>query len=93
MKGDAAKEISKLKQQSGKDLIIFGSADLAASFIQDGLIDEFRIMVNPVVLGKGTPLFQGIKDKLNLKLLKTRTFGSGNVLLSYVPVGKSEQHL
>jgi dihydrofolate reductase len=88
VKGDAAKEIAKLKKQSGKDLIIFGSADLAASFIKDGLIDEFRVMLNPVVLGKGAPLFKDIQDKLNLKLLKTRTFGSGNVLLYYQRDGK-----
>lgn len=86
VKGDAAKEIAKLKKQSGKDLIIFGSADLAASFIKDGLIDEFRVMLNPVLLGRGTPLFKGIHEKLNLKLLKTKTFGSGNVLLYYQPV-------
>jgi dihydrofolate reductase len=86
VKGDAAKEIAKLKKQPGKDLIIFGSADLAASFIKDGLIDEFRVMLNPILLGRGTPLFKGIQDKLNLKLLKTRRFGSGNVLLYYQPV-------
>jgi dihydrofolate reductase len=86
VKGDAAEEIAKLKKQPGKDLIIFGSADLAASFIKDGLIDEFRVMLNPVLLGRGTPIFKGIQDKLNLKLLKTRTFGSGNVLLYYQPV-------
>lgn len=82
---NAVEEISRLKQQPGKDLILFGSADLAASFIQKGLIDEFRVMVNPVVLVKGQPLF---KDKLNLKLLGTRTFASGNVLLFYAPFEK-----
>ena len=54
----------------------------------DGLIDEFRVMLNPVLLGRGTPLFKGIHEKLNLKLLKTKTFGSGNVLLYYQPDGK-----
>jgi len=88
VKGNMAEEISKLKQQPGKDLIIFGSANLAATFIQHGLLDEFRIMVNPVVLGNGKPLFKGIKIKLNLKLLKTKTFGSGNVLLYYQPAKK-----
>lgn len=83
--GNAPEEIASLKQQPGKDLIIFGSANLAASLIQDGLIDEFRVMVNPVVLGQGTPLFQGIKDKLNLKLQQAKVFRSGNVLLIYQP--------
>ncbi|MBI3023430.1 MAG: dihydrofolate reductase [Thaumarchaeota archaeon] len=85
VKGNIVEEISKLKQQPGKDLIIFGSAKLASSLINLGLIDEFRIMVNPVVLGKGNPLFEEIKDKISLKLLKTKTFGSGNVLLYYKP--------
>lgn len=86
VKENIAEEISKLKQQPGKDLIIFGSSDLAVTFIQYGLIDEYRIMVNPVVLGNGKPLFKGIKDRLYLKLLKTRTFRSGNVLLYCQPV-------
>lgn len=84
-KENVVEEITRLKQQPGQDLIIFGSADLTATFIQHGLIDEYRIMVNPVVLGNGKPLFKGIKDKFNLKLLKTKTFSSGNVLLYYQP--------
>jgi dihydrofolate reductase len=86
VKENFAEEISKLKQQPGKDLIIFGSSNLAVSFIQHGLIDEFRIMVNPIVLGDGKPLFKGIQNKLELRLLKTKTFKSGNVLLYYAPV-------
>lgn len=83
IKENAVEEISKLKQQPGKDLIIFGSANLADTFIQHGLMDEYRIMVNPVVLGSGQPLFKGVKDPLNLKLLETRVFRCGNVLLYY----------
>jgi dihydrofolate reductase len=83
VKDHIAEEVSKLKQQPGKDIAIFGSSDLAVSLIHMGLIDEFRIMVNPVVLGSGKRLFQGLQDKLNLKLIKTRTFHSGNVLLYY----------
>ncbi len=85
IKENIAEEISSLKQRPGKDLIIFGSANLAVSLIQMDLIDEYRIMVNPVVLGNGKPLFKGIHDRLNLKLLKTKTFDSGNVLLYYQP--------
>ena len=88
VKENIAEEIAKLKQQPGKDLIIFGSSDLAVTFIQYGLLDECRIMVNPVVLGSGKPLFKGIKDRLNLNPLRTKTFRSGNVLLYYEPVKK-----
>lgn len=85
VKENVAEEIAKLKQQPGKDLAIFGSSDLAVSLIQMGLLDELRIMVNPVVLGNGKPLLKGIHDKLNLKLLKTMPFRSGNILLYYQP--------
>ncbi len=87
IKDHIAEEITKLKQQPGKDLALFGSANLMATLMQLDLIDEHRIMVNPVILGAGTPLFKP-KGRLNLKLLKTRTFGNGNVLLCYEPVRK-----
>lgn len=80
-----AEEILKLKQQPGKDLALFGSANLMSTLMQLDLIDEHRIMVNPVVLGGGNPLFQRSQDKLNLKLIRTRIFGNGNVLLCYQP--------
>ena len=83
VKGSVPEEVSKLKQQPGNDLLFFGSADLAATFIQNHLIDEFRLMVNPVVLGNGKPLFKGVEDRLDLKLLRTRAFRNGNVLLYY----------
>ena len=85
IKGNIAEEISKLKRQPGKDLFVFGSADLASTLTNLGLIDEYRIIVSPVVLGNGKPLFKGIKDKLHLKLVNTKTFRSGNVLLYYQP--------
>ncbi len=85
VKGNVAEEISKLKQQPGKDWFLFGSADLASNLTNLGLIDEYRVMVNPVVLGSGKPLFKGVKDKLDLKLVSTKAFRSGNVLLSYQP--------
>jgi dihydrofolate reductase len=83
--GNIPDEINKLKQQPGKDIAIFGSSDLALTLIPFGLIDEFRILVNPVVLGSGKPLFKGLKERLKLKLIKTKTFISGNVLLYYIP--------
>jgi dihydrofolate reductase len=85
VKDDFAKVVSELKKESGKDAAIFGSSDLAVTLIEQGLIDEYRIMVNPVVLGEGKPLFQGIKDKVDLKLIKTKVFKSGNVLMYYEP--------
>ncbi len=82
-KGNAADEILRLKQQPGQDLFIFGSAELAAALTKAGLIDEYRLMVNPVALGQGKPLFKDLKRPLDLKLLKTRAFRNGNVLLYY----------
>ena len=88
VKHNFAAEVTKLKQEPGKDLIIFGSSDLAVTFIEHGLLDECRIMINPVVLGRGKSLFSGIHDRLRLRLLRTKTFHSGNVLLYYEPVRK-----
>jgi dihydrofolate reductase len=83
-------EVSHLKEQPGGDLAIFGSSDLTASLAQMGMVDEFRIMVNPVVLGEGSPLLKGLDRRLDLRLLKTRPFKSGNVLLYYEPANISE---
>lgn len=87
VKENAAEEVSKLKSQLGEDIGILGSANLASDLIRQNLIDEYRIMVNPVVLGEGRPLFEGIEKKIALKLLRTRNFKSGNVLLYYAPLG------
>jgi dihydrofolate reductase len=89
VKDNIAQEISKMKQQSGKDMVIFGSGSIVPTFMQYGLIDEYRIIVNPVVLGNGKPLFKGVNDKHNLKLLKTRLFDSGIVILFYEPAQAS----
>lgn len=85
VKGDAPAEVEKLKREPGGDLFIFGSADLSADLFQHGLIDEIRIIVNPVVLGAGRNLFEGLPGRLNLELIDSRTFPSGNVLLHYKP--------
>lgn len=84
VRSNSAEEARKLKEQVDKDLLIFGSANLARSLMRDGLIDEFRIMVNPLILGRGTPLFGGSGMRIDLKLMGTRCFENGNVLLSYV---------
>ena len=83
VRGDIAEEIRKLKQQPGKDLEI-GGPNLASTVIQLGLIDEYRLVVHPVVLGSGTPFFPALGDKINLRLVETRTFGSGVVYLRYL---------
>jgi len=85
IKENISAEVAKLKGQPGKDLILFGSSDLAVTLAQMGLIDEYRMMVNPVVLGSGKAFLNGLQGKLNLKLLKTSTFRNGNVLMYYEP--------
>ncbi len=76
-------EILKLKQQPGKNMMIFGSGTIVEQFTNLGLIDEYQLMVNPVILGTGRPLFTDIKDRITLKLVKTKTFSNGIVLLQY----------
>jgi dihydrofolate reductase len=82
-RGDIAAEITKLKQQPGKDLEV-GGPTLASTFMQLGLIDEYRLVVHPVVLGRGRPFFPALADKINLRLVETRPLGSGVVYLRYL---------
>jgi dihydrofolate reductase len=79
------KEVKALKQQPGKDIIIWGGVRIVSTFISLGLIDEYRIFVAPVVLGRGLPLFKDINDSFNLRLLKSRAFRNGVILLTYEP--------
>lgn len=76
-------EVTKLKSKPGKDIWLYGGADLITTFINLGLIDEFRLSVHPVVLGEGKPLFIDIKHRMYLKLTDTRTYSSGVVQLTY----------
>ena len=78
------REIIKMKEQDGKDIAIFGSGTIVQQLANLGLIDEYRLLVNPLILGAGKPLFKDVK-KTNLKLLGARTFKDGNVLLTYEP--------
>ena len=78
-------EILKLKQLPGKNMMIFGSGTLVEQLTKLGLIDEYQLMLNPIVLGKGRPLFKDTTDRMNLTLVKTKTFKSGIVLLQYQP--------
>lgn len=81
-------EVQKLKNQEGKSIAVLGSNNFCVTLLELGLLDEIRIMVNPVVIGKGTPLFGGISNKYNFTLTNTRTFGNGNILLTYQPEEK-----
>lgn len=83
--GNVVEEIRRLKEQPGGEIALFGSADVGAALTAANLIDEYRVMVNPVILGQGTPLFKAENGNLKLKLLNTRIFTSGNVLLIYAP--------
>ncbi len=82
VRDDVAAEVARLKEQPGKDMVVAG-ADLAASLIKLGLLDEIRFRVNPIVLGSGKPALPAIGKRLNLRLLETRVFRSGVVLLRY----------
>ncbi len=78
-----AEEITKLKEQPGGDLML-GGAGIASAFFGLGLIDEIRIFIHPVIIGGGNPLFKDINERLNLKLVKSRTFKSGVIELDYL---------
>ena len=85
IKDNALAEIQKLKQEEGKDMVLFAGPDLAETFIKNGLIDEFRLIVNPVVLGNGKPLFKNISETFHLKLKDVVKFNCGNILQIYEP--------
>ena len=81
-KRDLKEEVLELGQQSGKDILV-GSPSLIVALSQIDLIDEYQLGVQPIVLGSGLPLFKNIRDRIDLKLLKTKSFGCGAVMLYY----------
>lgn len=85
LSGDVPEEVRKLKEQPGKNLLVFGSNELVVSLLEQGLIDELQILVNPVAIGKGTSLFAGLSHQVPLTLKDTRRFKSGTVMLTYEP--------
>jgi dihydrofolate reductase len=85
IKGDVAKEITELKRQPGKDITIIGSAALVQSLLCDGLLDELRLMVHPVVLGSGKRLFEDEGDQKALELVDSKPFSTGVLYLTYQP--------
>jgi dihydrofolate reductase len=88
VKENIADEVSKIKQQPGKDMVILGSASIVQTFTNIGLIDEYRLLLHPVALGSGKPLSKDINDRLNLKLMKTKTYKNGVVSFDYQPIKK-----
>jgi dihydrofolate reductase len=82
-KGNLIDEIANLKNQNGKDILVYGGADFVASLIKENLIDEYFLIVQPVILGKGMAIFDKTENRLNLKLVESEKFESGVVLLHY----------
>ncbi len=91
IKENVAEEVSRLKQQPGKDILIFGSADLVNTLMRHDLIDEYRLMVFPVVVGSGKRLFKEAIDTKVLDLVETKKFGSGVVVLTYRPAEREAE--
>jgi dihydrofolate reductase len=86
VKGDLATEVRKMKNEPGPNMVILGSGSIVSQLAQQNLIDEYQVALSPIVLGKGRTMFEGVKDKLNLKLTKSRTFGNGTVFTCYQPI-------
>ncbi len=82
---NAEGEVARLKETSGQNLFVFGSADLSATFMQHDLFDKYRLCIVPVVLGAGTPLFKPLPERKKMKLRETRTLKSGGVILYCEP--------
>ena len=85
IKTNVREQINVLKKQDGKNMVLFGGADLAETFIANNLVDEFRLIVNPVLLGIGKPLFKNVHEIYQLKLKDTIRFACGNIILIYEP--------
>lgn len=85
VKNGIAEEVRRMKQETGPDMVIMGSGTIVSQLAQDGLIDEFQVVVHPIVLGRGRSMFDGVNRKLSLKRTKTRTFENGCVVLWYEP--------
>ncbi|HWB28456.1 MAG TPA: dihydrofolate reductase family protein [Chitinophagaceae bacterium] len=87
-KGNIVVEINKLKQQQGKNVVILGSGEIVSALTHLKLVDEFRIIVSPIILGDGTPLFRGIHNRINLNLQQTKTLSNGTIILYYAPTAE-----
>lgn len=86
VKSALATEVRKLKNELGPNMVILGSGNIVSHLAQQNLIDEYQVALRPIVLGKGRTMFEGVKDKLNLQLTKSRTFGNGTIFTCYQPI-------
>ena len=86
IKGDVPTEVAGLKERPGKDLMVFGSGELAQTLMQHALVDEYQLQINPIVLGSGRRLFRDGGPKVPLQLVDSTTTGTGVLLLTYRPV-------
>jgi dihydrofolate reductase len=75
--------VNALKNKQGKDIWLFGGAELTASLLNAGLVDELNLAVHPIILGKGKPLFTGVQNRVKTKLLNSKEYSTGLVMLSY----------
>jgi dihydrofolate reductase len=82
-KGDLVEEITKLKEQDGKDIIVYGGATFVSALIKHGLIDEFHLFINPTAIGNGMTIFKGLDSNQNLALVRALSFDCGIVVLNY----------
>jgi len=85
LKENVADQMRRMKQTPGKDMTLLGSGSVLTQFADEGLIDEYQIMVDPLLLGAGTPIGKGLRQRRNLRLMMTKSFRSGSVLLCYQP--------
>ncbi len=84
-KGDLGDEITRLKEQDGKDIIAYGGAAFVSALIKERLIDEFHLFINPTAIGKGMEIFKALDTRQNLSLVKSTSFDCGIVVLNYTP--------
>jgi len=87
LRGDATEEVARLKEQSGQDILVYGSGELVRTLAGSNLIDEYRLMVAPLILGSGQHLFEGVGDRTPLALADGKTTSRGVALLTYRPAG------
>jgi dihydrofolate reductase len=90
IEGDLVEEVSRLKQQPGKDIVIFGSGKLVNALMRDDLIDEYRLMIFPIIVGSGQRLFADGIDEMGLELVDSKTLATGVVYLTYQPEGRKQ---
>jgi dihydrofolate reductase len=83
--GDIVAEVRKMKTEPGPDMAILGSGNIVSQLAPENLIDEYQVVLDPVALGKGRTMFEGLRDQLNLMLTKTRTFKNGKIFLCFEP--------